>query len=343
MTTISSLGTASMAAVRQYLRAAEAKGVATASLLATAGIGLTAQTPDDQRIDGARFQHFIRLLVEAADTPILGLETGDFVQPGSYSVLGYITMSCATLGEAIQAIVPYEKLVGDMGLTRFDLQGDTMHLAWQCAYTDPLVRPHLIDNVIASWIQYARWLGDDTDTAPIEVRLERPSPGAALEAAYTGRWGCPVIFGADDNRVVAARRLLDIPLRQPDPSLRRTLEAHARHQMASIQDDAALLTRVREAIRHQLLQGVSRQDLVAADLHMTRRTLQRRLNREGASYQALLDEVRQSLAADLLIHTDLAIADIADRLGFAEATSFHRLFRQRTGQTPTDFRRQHQD
>ncbi|ROU01707.1 AraC family transcriptional regulator [Marinobacter sp. R17] len=341
MTDTPPLGTASIAALRQYVRAAGHKGIDTTPLLTRAGLDLSSGHSDDERIDGERFQRFIRLLVEATDNPILGLETGDFVQPGSYTVLGYITMSCATLGEAIQYIIPYEKLVGDMGLTRFLLDGDRMHLIWQCAYNDPWVRPQMIDNVIASWIQYARWLSDDADTSPEAVHLERRSPGAALESAYRERWGCPVVFEAADNRVIASRTLLERPLRQPDPGLRRTLEAHARSQMAAITADTALLTRVREAIRQQLLQGVSRQDIVAGQLHMTARTLQRKLSQEGSSYQSLLDEVRQSLAEDFLCHTRMAIPDIALRLGFSEPASFHRRFKRNTGVTPGDYRTTH--
>lgn len=343
MTTASSLGTASIAALRQYVRAAEHGGIDTAPLLAQAGLTLTRSQSDDARIDGARFQHFIRLLADATANPLLGLETGDFVQPGSYSVLGYITMSCSTLGEAIQYIIPYEKLVGDMGITQFLVRGNEMHLIWQCAYTDPVVRPHMIDNVIASWITYARWLSDEPTTSPTAVHLERRWPGEEAAAAYRRRWGCPVHFDSKDNRVVAPQALLSVPLRQPDPGLRKTLEAHARTQMASMTEDTRLQTRAFNAIRQQLMEGVSRQDIVAQQLNMTSRTLQRKLSQEGSSYQALLTEVRQSLAEDFLANTALPIPEIALRLGFSETSSFHRTFKRNTGMTPGEYRQKEQD
>ncbi|WP_148862292.1 AraC family transcriptional regulator [Marinobacter fonticola] len=341
MKTTTPLGSVSVAALRQYLRAADHKNIDTQSLLTDAGLDPEALPADDARIDGARFQHFIRQLADANSNPILGLETGDYVQPGSYSVLGYITMSCATLGEAIQYIIPYEKLVGDLGITQFFVQDDEMHLVWQCAYTDPIVRTQVIDNVIASWINYARWLGDEPNTRPRAVYLEHRSPGPDYESAYQTRWGCPVHFEASDNRVVAAKSLLDVPLRQPDPNLRRTLEAHAQNQMAGIERHTALLTQVKNAIRHQLLQGVSRQDIVAEQLGMTSRTLQRKLSYEGSSYQKLLDAVRQSLAEDLLGNTELPIPEIAFRLGFSETTSFHRRFKNSAGITPGEYRERH--
>ncbi|MEE3168497.1 MAG: AraC family transcriptional regulator ligand-binding domain-containing protein, partial [Pseudomonadota bacterium] len=89
---MTSLGTASVAALRQYVRAAESAGVDTGQMFETVGLSPTILDTDDGRINGDQFQRFIRRLCEQTGNPILGLETGDFVQPGSYSVLGYITM-----------------------------------------------------------------------------------------------------------------------------------------------------------------------------------------------------------------------------------------------------------
>lgn len=338
MTTDNTLGIASITAVQQYLRLADDEGLDVAALCRAAGLPEDLPAASQGHIPGNRFQALIRTLVEQTGNPLLGLYSGDYVQPGSYSVLGYITMSCATLGEAVARIAPYEKLVGDMGVTRVLQQGDEIHLVWACAYTDPVVRPHMIDNVFASWIQYARWLAGQQDTAPVQVDLEHPSPGPALEKIYRERWGCPVHFDQPDSRIRFQRSLLSVPLRQPDPELRQTLEAHAQTRMKSLGDRASLASRVRHAIYQQLRQGVTRQDMVAEQLAMTARTLQRKLGEEGLSYQRLLDEIRQELARDMLTNSTLSIQDIALRLGFSEVRSFHRRFRDWTGSTPGDFR-----
>ena len=59
-------------------------------------------------------------LISASNDPLFGLHAARFVQPGSWSVLGYITMNCATLGEAMSRVMPFEKLVGDMGVSRIE-------------------------------------------------------------------------------------------------------------------------------------------------------------------------------------------------------------------------------
>lgn len=168
--------------------------------------------------------------------------------------------------------------------------------------------------------------------------LEHPSPGAELENAYRERWGCPVRFDQPDSRIRFHQSLLNSPLRQPDPDLRQTLEEHARTRMQGLGDRDGLASRVRYAIYQQLRQGVTRQDRVAEQLAMTSRTLQRKLGEEGLSYQGLLDDIRHELARDYLTNTQLSIQDIALRLGFSEVRSFHRRFKDWTGNTPGDFR-----
>lgn len=337
---MNALGTASVAALRQYVRYADAKGIAVDPLFEKAGLKPEILDSDEGRIGGEELQAFIHLLAEHTGNPVLGLETGDYVQPGSYSVLGYITMSCATLGEAVTRIAPYEKLVGDMGTTRLKMKGDSATLIWTCNFTDSVVWPQVVDNVFASWINYARWLADSTDATPLEVRLRRPSPGPEHEEAYAVRWQCPVQFDAEEDSVTFAQTLLATRLRQPDPLLRKTLEAHALSQLALLDTDTDLTSKVKQSIQKQLAEGITRQDMVAEDLGMTSRTLQRKLSQEGVSYQKLLDEVRQQMAEDYLQNTDMSIPDIALRLGYSETTSFHRKFKAATGKTPGDFRRQ---
>lgn len=105
----------------------------------------------EARISGEQFQAFIHHLLQQSGDPLFGLKSSEYVQPGSYSILGYIVMSCATLGEAIERILPYEKLVGDMGITTLEPEGDCILVRWHCAYPQPQVRAQMIDNVLASW------------------------------------------------------------------------------------------------------------------------------------------------------------------------------------------------
>ena len=340
------LGFASVPAIQQYLRYAEDTGLSIPTTLNAAGLSPALISKENERITGEQFQKLIRNLIDQSNDPLLGLKSGNYVQPGSYSVLGYISMSCSTLKEAIDRIIPYEKLVGDMGVTSIETEknskdgDDRVLITWNCAYTDPIVRRHMVDNVLASWCNYTRWLAN-MEEGPLEVRLEHEKPEPSLLKAYEEMFRCTVLFDQPMSCLVINQQYMDTPLRQPDQSLRKTLEEHASSQISVLSDDSArLYTRVKNAIRSQLKQGVSRKDMVAELMGMNARTLQRKLQQASASYQQILDEVRQELAEDYLKNSQLPLQEIAVRLGFTEARSFHRSFKTWTGKTPGEYREQ---
>ncbi len=332
------LGFASCAAVNQYLRTARDMNLAIDSALEVARVNKKDLEKESNRITGEQFQAIIKHLIETSQDSLLGLKSGRYVQPGSYGALGYIAMSCATLGDAIERIVPYEKLVGDMGVTTLEREGTNLRIQWHCAYPDPVVRPHMIDNVLSSWLTYAHWLANK-QSPPVEVRLERSQPAKEMIQAYQDTFLCPVHFEQDQNSIVLPVSLLDMPLRQPDTQIRKTMEDHAQVQMATLHEqETRLITRVKNAILVKLKEGITRKDMVAEQLGLNARTLQRRLAEDQVSYQQLLDDVRQELAKDYLSRSELPFQEIALRLGFSEARSFHRSFKSWTGETPGDYR-----
>jgi len=72
---------------------------------------------------------------------------------------------------------------------------------------------------------------------------------------------------------------------------------------------------------------------------MSPRTLRRRLESEGTSFQTLRDAVRKESALEHIRETELALSEIAYLLGFGETSAFHRAFRRWTGETPAQYRR----
>lgn len=97
---------------------------------------------------------------------------------------------------------------------------------------------------------------------------------------------------------------------------------------------------------HQLLpkllsEGHSRLEQVAERLHLSPRTLQRRLAERGLTWQAWLDRSREELALHYLQDTGLTLSDIALLLGFSEQSAFTRAYRRWTGTTPGQARSTH--
>tara|TARA_R110002167_G_scaffold81834_10_gene223698 strand:- start:7096 stop:8124 length:1029 start_codon:yes stop_codon:yes gene_type:complete len=333
------LGFASIPAVQQYLRHAESQRVDISSAIKAAGIDSLVLDNANGRIPGEQFQSLIRALLNVSNDALMGLNSSLQVQPGSYSVLGYITMSCATMGDAIERIPTYERLVGDMGVTKITQNKDSIFLSWQCAYTDKLVRQHMIDNVLASWTNFARWLANQ-DASPERIFLERETPKTSAEIEqYENFFKCPITFSQKESGIELAKTLLKTPLRQPDLLLLKTLESHASQQINELESASGSFSlKVAHAIRKQLNMGQIRKELIAEEFCLSPRTLQRKLVTEGTSYQNIVDEIRLDMAKQLLNDSKIAIQDIAYNLGFSDSGSFHRRFKQWTGKTPKEFR-----
>jgi AraC-like DNA-binding protein len=81
-------------------------------------------------------------------------------------------------------------------------------------------------------------------------------------------------------------------------------------------------------------------DAVASKLSLGARTLRRRLNELGTSYQRILDDVRKELATEYLRTTNLTVQEIAEILGYSEVTNFRRAFMRWVELSPYQYRKQ---
>lgn len=100
-----------------------------------------------------------------------------------------------------------------------------------------------------------------------------------------------------------------------------------------------MAAKIRKRLRALPLQSWPDFDTLAEELHLSISTLHRRLDEEGQSYQSIKDELRRDFAIDYLCHSSKSVAEIAEILGFAEPSSFHRAFKKWTGARPAEYRR----
>lgn len=332
------LGFTSSPAVMQYLKAAMDYGIHSESILEEHNISLDILHNDVNRITGNEFQALLLSLIQQSNDPCFGLKSSRYVQAGSYSVLGYMVMNCKTLKDAIRLTPVYEKLVGDMGHTDVTPNKNGITMTWHCHYPNPNVRPHMIANVIGSWINFARFLVDKPDGKPNKIYFEFDKPDHHSLMQFQAMFQCDMVFNHSFNGIEIGIDLLLLPIRQPDAQLLKTLENHADILMANIDDKQSFAMKVQSVIRGLLIEGIPRKEMVAKRLGMSERTMQRKLKEFDTSYQTILDELRLEQGKALLKTTQLSIQDIAARLGFSEPRSFHRSFKLKMGITPGEFR-----
>jgi len=173
--------------------------------------------------------------------------------------------------------------------------------------------------------------------APPLIRLELAPEPPPRAASYPQFFGIEPIFGAPRNVAVMDRVLAEHPLPQAD----ELAAAGALSACRDLLEKRHARTGLSGQVRDLLLSNPAAMPAipeVAATLHLSERSLRRRLDDEGTSYRALVDEVREQLATELLVTGRLPVEAVARRLGYAETASFTHAFRRWKGVSPRAYR-----
>jgi AraC-like DNA-binding protein len=267
-----------------------------------------------------------------------GLAIGAQVQPRHVGVMGYIVLASNSLGEAMLAYQRYERLFYGVDIAQIAAEGDDVELRWP-RESAPL--GHLADSVaIAALITFLRRQMEGAPT-PSLISFVNPAPQRAEErAAYEAFFGCPVRFDDSHTRVRFPAAYLAIPMPHSDPGLHALLNRQAQALLLALPDSDAFDRALQQVLLKLLPEGNVMLPRVARELHVSVRTLQRRLDARAMTWQALLDRTREQLARQYLRDRSLTLGDVALLLGFSEQSAFNRAFRRWTGDTPARVRKQ---
>ncbi|MDP7593720.1 MAG: AraC family transcriptional regulator [Litorilituus sp.] len=335
------LGQASVPAVKQYLQLGIEQGLDIDQICDQLGLVQSILTENSNHITGLQFQQLISALLAHSNDELFGLHTAKYVQPVSYSVLGYISMNCQNLGQAITKISPFERLVGDMGVTTLTQQGDQVKISWHCQFTDSIVKRHMVDNCLASWLTFARYLVNQ-DCNPSKILLTRKLPTLAQQSDYQGVFNCSIRYGQNDNAIIFDKSLLALPLNKGDQQLLSTLETHAEALISKVANPLNFSVQLPRIIEQSLKSGNFHQQEIAKKFCISTKTLQRRLTANGLNFQKVLDETRLKVAKQYLSKSALNLSEISSELGFKETRSFYRWFNKLTQKTPGEYRKNQQ-
>jgi len=279
------------------------------------------------RIDADAYFALWRAVAAARPDADVALLAARAVTAEAFDPALFAGLCSHTLAVAAHRISTYKRLLYPVTLdvTDDDVLAIAVHPRAGAEPPDVLVRFELL-----FWVAFAR-LGTRDPIRPTLLVLPQPAPDPDALDEYLG--GSPVRLDHHPEirfSVLDARRpflTANEPMwRAFEPSLRRRLDALGR--------DATWADRVRSALLTALPAGRGSIGDVAADLHLSTRTLQRRLTSEGVPFQTLLDQTRERLARHYLTTTSLSDTEIAFLIGYDETTSFHRAFRSWTGTTP---------
>ncbi len=264
----------------------------------------------------------------------LGLHVAESIQPGQFGAVEYAVRTSANLEAAFTRLCRYHRLLHDAALVQLEIGRDCAILSHRLPLPGGAPRP-VSEFILAAWLLISRQATGE-DCTPVRVCFPHAAPVDTSE--HNRVFGCPLKFGQSRSELVFTRRTLALPLLKADPILQSIVEAQVLTLLAKLPKAEPTADTVRRFLAQELSNGQPKLEQLASQLHMSARTLHRRLEQEGTSFRRVLTDVRHELAVRHLIERRLAIGEIAFLLGFSEVSAFHRAFRHWTGQAPHAYR-----
>ena len=324
---------------RQILQFGRELGLPVEELLARHGIALAPLPDQPAFMSGPEFERFLGVGMRLLQDPLPGLHAARLKVTTVFGLLSFLAQTASNVGNLLETLIQVEPLLGDTGLTRLEHRPGVVRLHWECRFTDPYVRAHATDFVLAAYAFILHTAARPGQRVIEAVHLPHAAPGdPVLQKRYHDTFGCPVYFGQPQCALLLGARALELPLPGANPELHAVLEAHARRLLQERDQVPSLVDLARMRLQQLLQQGDVSRERLADSMGICARTLHRRLKEAGTSYRELLDALRLEKARQLLRSSAASIQEIAGLAGFDEGQSFTRWFRQLTGVTPSEFR-----
>jgi AraC-like DNA-binding protein len=329
------------------------RGVATARVLTQLGFdhgvsvdnmlrhtGITRNLLDDPKgeIEAHQEVQLIRNLInELPQVPTLGMQAGTRYHVTTYGLWGYAVLSSPTLGAAVSMASRMLNLTFSLTVHSAEAVGDQVLSTFQSEHLPLDVRQFIVDRDRAAAVTLQREiLGHPLPYRSVQMR--RPEPAAEVAQAYASLFGIRPLFGQTRDSASFDMALMHEPLPQADSHTAALCEAMCR----KLVDARKSRTGVAAQVRNRLLRTpghIPDMEEIATEMQITSRTLRRHLTTEGATFRALLEEVRSTLAEELMATASLTHGEIAERLGYADVTTFIEAFRRWKGMPPSAFKR----
>jgi AraC-like DNA-binding protein len=303
-------------------------------VLAASGVPPELLRNTENRISFSMLGRLVHEAAAASGRPhvmaLVGLQGGVH----SLGLVGRLMASAPTLREAILDLcVNQVRYININGAVTYLTTHDGFGFWGYAVQAPPLCGiGEILDGAIGVGIALLRQL---VGLQAEEARLSHTAPSDP--SGYRTAFGVPVVFDAEQSCVVVPTAMLDMPVKTAEPVLRKILQRQVSEYWARI--EPSMMEQTRRLLAAHVTAGEPTLELAAAELGIGQRTLNRRLQAEGTSFRAVLDEVRHDVAQQLLGATRLPVTEIGVALGYASPPGFVRAFRRAAGLPPREWRR----
>ena len=260
---------------------------------------------------------------------------------GTTRLIGYSMLNSANLSAALKRGIEFNACCrvrhGAEVINRFEVdeQRKEAVLAYRCD-DDPQDSQHSVLCNLAMWMRFCGWLiGQHIDITSATCAGPQPNFTAGIRHFFP----CPVSYDQPLNSVTFSARHLEAELVRDEDDLREFLKLAPYYLVIEPQAATQSIThRIRDILGDDFRDEMPSFEELTGLLNMSARTLRRRLEKEGTSYQRIKDNARRDVAISLLSREGKTVSEVAEQVGFSDPSAFHRSFKKWTGQSPGSYR-----
>jgi len=320
--------------VHTILRSAEKLGLDRNKLLQSANLDEQLIHKPDIRITPIQFSRLMQAMWIYADDEFLGMAKQP-VKYGVFTLMAKQAVHYQRLRSVYRHLTNFYNLINDALNLQFTVDGE------QVKFVMTLDTPHRDDEhalrefLLLLFHRFPSWVIGQR--IPLKkIQLDYPKP--AHFAEYRLMYPCRAEFNQSYCGFSFHRSWLDAEVVRTPRELRDYMRRAPLDWFLRQEYHAVYTQRVALMLEQATDPAAITMEQVAAKLHVTSRTLRRKLTSEGASFQNIKDNIRRDQAINLLSNRKTAVSQISRKLGYSEPAAFSRAFKQWTGMSPKEYR-----
>ena len=271
-----------------------------------------------------------------SENPAIGFEFAKSVQTSQLPPELFAASLAKDYRDALYRISRFKSLCAPEVITIKESKGKgTIEIEW--LHTKKPIPDALVDTTFCFLLSLGK-VNTGLDFCVDSVQLTR---GQSKSQYLQDFYGCKPQFRCKKNVVTLDSSILDTPFETYNQALSDMIIPQLEKEMADNSSTQQYSNQVKWVIEQFLASGISKITLVARELGVSVRTLQRRITDEGHTYKELLNQVRLRVAKKYLTDSTMSLNEIAALLGYEDQNSFYRAFKVMEGATPSSWRDSH--
>jgi len=313
----------------------EELGVSASAVLRRAGLPQAYMKQPRSLLNTEELFALWRAVGEVSTDPAIGLQLGTESKTERFHPVGLAALSTENLGAAIDQMARYKQLTCPEEILQ-EKNDEEWSIQFRWLLADE-VEPPVLNECCFAWVLSIARHGTGTRLSPLRVEFVQPRPHLKTMERH---FGCPVIFGGSRNAIIFRAGDAQRPFVTRNAELLGMLAPQFEEELKQENGDEDFVERVRIAVQQKLTGRRPTIEDIADALHISTRTLQRRRQDEGSSFQRVLEDARHHLARHYLNNSVLELNEAAYLLGYEDGNSFVRAFRGWEGVPPARWREQ---